>query len=215
MKWKGTAVVVAGVTWIVAEMGPAQTKGLLATPEQQKVPVMAGAFSRDSRMLAPGPTNVFGDPLPAGAIARLGTSGRDKRVQEGQVLALAFSPDGFELLTAAADNTAWLWDVASHRVVRQFEHDGRAKYPPGTDLVVASLHGLRAMRADRVGAMMQRCIARSVQRGFLRLSRHLTLVFFASPSSAAEGAYSAETSADRVGWRSLQCKQGAPTTRCV
>jgi hypothetical protein len=39
--------------------------------------------------------------------------------------------------------------------------------------------------------------------GFLRLSRHLTLDFFPSSSSAADSAYSAETSAARATFRQL------------
>src|SRR5438046_2008974 len=46
------------------------------------------------------PTDLYGDPLPDGAVARLGST------------RLRLSPDGQRAFTALADGTALVWDLA-------------------------------------------------------------------------------------------------------
>src|SRR5690242_13991092 len=59
-----------------------------------------------------------GDPLPEGAVARLGTL----RWRHGDaVLALAFSPDGQFLATGSRDGLARLWECKSGKELRRFE----------------------------------------------------------------------------------------------
>jgi len=57
-----------------------------------------------------------GDPLPEGAIARLGTL----RLRQGRFHALSYSPDGSTLASANAGEPMRLWDVKTGRLLRTF-----------------------------------------------------------------------------------------------
>ncbi len=93
-------------------LGAVLAVGLLAAPSppparDRGVPAAAGG----------GRVDRFGDPLPAGALARIGTV----RLQQGSsVHSLCYSPDGKLLASAGGDSTARLWDVATGREVRRF-----------------------------------------------------------------------------------------------
>src|SRR5262245_892153 len=62
-------------------------------------------------------TDLYGDPLPPGALARLGTL--RLRMKDGAG-AIALSPDG-KAVAAAGHDAVRLWDAATGKEVRRFE----------------------------------------------------------------------------------------------
>jgi WD40 repeat protein len=88
---------------------------LLACPDEPKA---------DTR------TDFYGDPLPARAIARMGTT--RLRLPNTGLVSLAFSPDG-KILATGADNTLRLWSVSDGRLLAHIQ----GNYEGGTILFSA------------------------------------------------------------------------------
>jgi RNA polymerase sigma factor (sigma-70 family) len=61
----------------------------------------------------------LGDPLPPGALARMGTTRLRHAQQVTQVL---FAPDGKTVASGGMDDTVRLWDVATGKLVRSLKH---------------------------------------------------------------------------------------------
>jgi WD40 repeat protein len=71
-------------------------------------------------------TDRAGDPLPAGALARMGTL----RMRHGDnVSFVAFALEGKAILTAANDGSIRLWDRATGKEIRRFEVAGAPPQP--------------------------------------------------------------------------------------
>jgi RNA polymerase sigma factor (sigma-70 family) len=71
----------------------------------------------------PAPADRLGDPLPPGALARMGTV-RLRSAAGGQ-RSLVFTKDGRGLITAGRGNPTRLWEVSSGKPVRQFGDQAR------------------------------------------------------------------------------------------
>ena len=64
-----------------------------------------------------GRTDLCGDPLPPGTIARMGTV---PFRHDHYVVSMAFAPDGKTVATVSQDMTIRLWDVATGKEIRRF-----------------------------------------------------------------------------------------------
>ena len=85
------------------------------------VSIMVFILAADIQAEPPAKVDAFGDPLPPGAIARLGTV--RWRHADGASF-VAFLPDGKTLLSAGGDATVRIWDVATGKELRRFSAVG-------------------------------------------------------------------------------------------
>jgi RNA polymerase sigma factor (sigma-70 family) len=101
--------------------------------------------------------DAFGDPLPEGAQARLGTT----RFCVGEVVyAFAFAPDG-RTLAAAGDGCIWLWDPATGKALRRLEVPGGGyvyalAFAPGGEALAVGGQDAMIRLWDRSAAASQR-----------------------------------------------------------
>lgn len=83
--------------------------------------VLTGLFVLSLAPAAAPPAGLLGDPLPAGAVARMGTLCFR---HTGQIYAARFSADGKTILSFGADDTFRVWDAATGRQVQSWRRVG-------------------------------------------------------------------------------------------
>ena len=88
---------------------------------------IAVATAREQRPAVPGKpappprVDLYGDPLPAGALVRLGTI---RFRHDGRMLAVAYAADGKSLVTASEDRTVRRWDAVTGKELKRFPAPG-------------------------------------------------------------------------------------------
>jgi WD40 repeat protein len=75
-----------------------------------------------------GKTDLFGDPLPAGALARMGTV---RWRHSGSISFVGYTAQGKQLITACSDGFFRVWDVSSGKEIRRFSMGAAANVPRG------------------------------------------------------------------------------------
>jgi WD40 repeat protein/beta-lactamase regulating signal transducer with metallopeptidase domain len=130
----GAVVVLAAAACVaVAGVGPLRPiADDPAKPVETAAEVKAVAATADTN----------GDALPAGALARLGTT----RWRHGATITyVAFGPEGKTLITAGQDNTVRLWDMATGKEIRRFAPPRPEGRPvPGRPLGLPGVPGVLA-----------------------------------------------------------------------
>jgi WD40 repeat protein len=81
-------------------------------------------------------TDLYGDPLPDGALARLGTI---RWRHASPVSFVAFTPNGKAVVTACQDDVIRLWDLETGKQIRRFERQQADKSAPGRYALEAEL----------------------------------------------------------------------------
>ena len=111
--------------WLAAVALAVLAAGTLAvtgrgTPALTDPPAQAPVPHPNDPITANRSTDRFGDPLPDGAVLRLGTI----RLRQEQATAVAFDPDG-ALVSVGTDHIVRVWDRATGRLLRsrEFEKD--------------------------------------------------------------------------------------------
>jgi RNA polymerase sigma factor (sigma-70 family) len=120
----GIALLLAGL--LTAAAGYASRQG------QPTPPAPPGAPRPTAVMPRPAP-DLHGDPLPEGALARMGTV---RWRHGGAVVSVAFAADGKSLASASHDGTFRLWEAATGKELRRF-----TAYQCSADAVALSRDG--------------------------------------------------------------------------
>jgi RNA polymerase sigma factor (sigma-70 family) len=145
------ALVTAAALAVLVMVGAVGTSALPAAPPD---PAPAGDGEREPAAKEKAArSDVLGDALPAGALARLGTV----RWRHGDSLSqLGFAAGGKELVTAGGDGLMRVWDVATGKELRRFGREMTYAERPGcSEVLQGGMYGFAVRGGEaRTGAVL-------------------------------------------------------------
>jgi RNA polymerase sigma factor (sigma-70 family) len=139
---KSAAAVLVAVSLVSAGAGLVAMAGRDDPPRpQQESPRAKDASPAGSPVV-----DRYGDPLPKGAIARLGSIRFRNHARSAMIGGRAFlTPDGKTLVTVGSDGEAHAWELATGRLIGSIEAGEGALSPDGTTLFALGSGVLRAV----------------------------------------------------------------------
>jgi uncharacterized protein with WD repeat len=102
--------------FLIASLTPSCAPSHPATPELPHVHLPATAATRPDTGIPKPRIDFYGDPLPPGAIARIGTARNNVIIN-----VIDFSPDGKTLASGSWDGKIHLWEVATGNILQEFK----------------------------------------------------------------------------------------------
>jgi WD40 repeat protein/beta-lactamase regulating signal transducer with metallopeptidase domain len=114
-------------TWMVALLAAAACLAVAGVGPLHSAPDDPGPAAAGPEVPSQAATDSHGDPLPDGALARLGTM----RLRHGaDITFVAFAADGKTLITAGEDDTIRVWEIATGKEIRRFARPRPAEPKP-------------------------------------------------------------------------------------
>jgi RNA polymerase sigma factor (sigma-70 family) len=152
------ATVAAGIAVVLLSAGAGLTAWVSRREDRPRPaqPVKT-AMTRPQTVVVPH-TDRYGDPLPRGATARLGTARfRQNEFDDGHAISrVLYSPDGKTLVTVGVQNGVNLWDADSGRIVRRLEASDASISADGRTLATVKQPGLVQLWELGVGKELRR-----------------------------------------------------------
>jgi WD40 repeat protein len=123
MAWIGAAVILLGT--IGASIGVVSlhpTTHSAELPASKRVPTLSNKPDDEPAKQEDGRVDLYGDPLPRGAVARLGSM----RLRHAGLSNFALLPDGKTILTIGRDRILRSWDMTTGKQIRTVKLEGTA-----------------------------------------------------------------------------------------
>ncbi len=128
------------------------------------------------------PRDHYGDPLPSGVRFRLGTV---RLRHDGDVMALAWMPDGRTLASASWDRTVRLWQIPGGKQLAQWDNlEGVVFSSDGRTLACGEGENRRAIEAKEERAIRIVDVATGKERRHIRVSTNGRSLFNFTPGYA-------------------------------
>ncbi len=140
----GKATMAAGLAILLFSAGAGLTAWVNRGDDRPPPAAAANGAPAQPQKTGEPRTDRYGDPLPLGAIARLGTARfRQNAFDDGHAISrVLYSPDGKTLVTVGIQGGVNLWDAGSGRLVRRIDANDASISPDGQTLATVKQPGL-------------------------------------------------------------------------